>query len=416
LEPAVKILIAIASLSPRHGGPSKAAVEMAQALQARGHRVDIFTTDQDGHGRLDVPTDRPVIQDGVPVHYFRARVMGGWPSVSYGFWRAVRNRITEYDIVHSHSLWLFPGMIVGHYCRKHGVPYLIRPCGAMDPVIFRRHRYRKALLETAFERRNFRGAAAVHFTTQEEMEVAEPARRELPFEKGVVVPLGVRREDYSKLPPVGTFRRYYPEIGQRRILLFLSRINFKKGLDLLIPAFGTIARRRNDVHLVLAGPEEDGLGKDVRLWIEREGVQERVTLTGMLHGEMKFAALREAEALVLPSYSENFGIAVVEAMACKLPVIISDKVNIRREVDGAKAGLVTTCDSAAIALAIDALLSDPQKGREMGENGYRLVDEQYSWSRAAELLETTYLSLLAESGATAVGTKNVARKSVVRAN
>ncbi len=393
----MKILITIASLSPKHGGPSKAAMEMAEALVERGHEVDIFTTDQDGpRHRLDVPTDRPVIRNGVAIHYFRAQVLGLWPCVSYGFWRAVKERVGSYDIVDSHSLWLFVGLVTGHYCRKYSVPYLIRPCGAMDPYIFRRHRWRKGLLEWLYERRNFHHAAAIHFCTEEEMELAKLARDALPFDKGVVVPLGVRTEDYSELPLAGTFRRHFPEIGQRRILLFLSRINFKKGLDLLISAYGAVARKQDDVHLVLAGPDDDGLGKRVQSWIEKEGLNERVTWTGMLQGEMKLAALRDASAFILPSYSENFGIAVVEAMACGLPVIISNRVNIWREVKTAGAGLVTTCDSGEIARAIEALLQDPQRGSEMGQNGRSLVEDQYRWPRVIKLLESAYRDILAE--------------------
>jgi glycosyltransferase involved in cell wall biosynthesis len=130
----------------------------------------------------------------------------------------------------------------------------------MDPYIFRRHRWRKELLERLYERRNFRHAAAIHFTTQEEMELARAA---LHFSKGIVIPLGLWVEDYRRPQTEGTFRRLFPEVGQRRIILFLSRLNFKKGLDLLIPAVGKLSRRRDDIHLVVAGPEEDGFGKNV---------------------------------------------------------------------------------------------------------------------------------------------------------
>jgi glycosyltransferase involved in cell wall biosynthesis len=265
----------------------------------------------------------------------------------------------------------------------------------MDPFIFRRHRLRKALLEWLYERRNFRYATAIHFTSEEEMELAKLARDALPFDRGVVVPLGVRSEDYSDLPPAGTFRQRFPQVGHQRILLFLSRINFKKGLDLLIPAFGAVARARDDVHLALAGPDEDGLGKKVQSWIERERLKEKVTLTGILQGETKLAALRDASAFILPSYSENFGIAVVEAMACGLPVIISNRVNIWREVKAAGAGLVTNCNSVEIANAIEAILQDPQGAIEMGKRGRSLVQRQYCWPRSAELLENLYRDFLA---------------------
>jgi glycosyltransferase involved in cell wall biosynthesis len=163
----------------------------------------------------------------------------------------------------------------------------------------------------------------------------------------------------------------------------------------LIPAVGKLSRRRDDIHLVVAGPEEDGFGKNVLSWISQSGLTGKVTLTGMLQGGAKLAVLQDAEMLVLPSYSENFGVAVVEAMACGLPVVISDKVNIWREVESAKAGLVTACDPTEIARAIEVLLDDPQDGCKMGRNGRKLVKNQYSWRRVAKLLEDVYRELLA---------------------
>jgi len=236
----MKILHVIATISPKHGGPSKACVDMGQALVARGHQVDIFTTDQDGPcDRMDVPKDRPVNAGGMNIHYFHAETLRGWPCVSSGLWRALRDKIPDYDIVHNHSLYLFHGFISGLYCRKYGIPYLIRPCGSLDPFIFRRHRYRKALLEFLFEHRNLRHAAAVHFTTEEEMHLAGQM---ISFSKGVVAPLGLHLNEYENLPEPGQFRRAFPEVGDKKIVLFLSRINFKKGLDLLIPAFAHVAR------------------------------------------------------------------------------------------------------------------------------------------------------------------------------
>ena len=388
----MRILHVIASLSPKLGGPSKACVEMAQGLVSRGHRVDIFTTDWDGPGcRMDVPLDRPINNGGVDIHYFHADTLRGWHCVSLALWRALRDRIPDFDIVHNHSLYLFHDMVSGHYCRKYGVPYLIRPCGSMDPYIFRRHRFRKAFLEWLFERRNLRHAAAVNFTTEEEMSLA---RTSLPFGKGVVVPLGLHLEDYELTIPKGLFRKAYPVIGDRKIILFFSRINFKKGLDILIPAFARLASQRDDVHLVLAGPDNEGFGRRVLEWIDAEGVGEITTFTGMLQGEAKMAALNDAEMFVLPSYSENFGIAVIEAMACGLPVVISDKVNIWPEITKAMAGHVTPCDVTQLASAMAELLDDPARAVEMGDNGKDLVREKYSWPIVSRTLEQTYRSIL----------------------
>ncbi len=366
---------------------------MAQAVAARGHHVEIFTTDQDGpKGRMHVPTDRPVHLNGVDVHYFRANTLSGWQCTSVALWRALRGRIPDFDIVHSHSLHLFHSAVMGHYCRKYDVPYLMRPCGSMDPYIFNRHRYRKLLLEWLFERRNLKHAAAVNFTTDQEMTLA---RKSLHFGKGIVVPLGLQLHDHRPTTESNLFRQTFPNIGGKKIILFLGRINFKKGLDILVPAIARIAANRDDIHLVLAGPDTDGYGKQVRKWIDAEGINEITTFVGMLHGEMKMAALGESYVFVLPSYSENFGIAVIEAMGSGLPVVISDQVNIWPAVAEAKAGIVTQCDVLKFSDAINDLIEQPHSAEEMGRCGQLLVSEAYSWPRIAGVLEQNYRCLQA---------------------
>src|SRR6185436_20783168 len=180
-------------------------------------------------------------------------------------------------------------------------------------------------------------------------------------------PPGVHVERYCDSSVDGSFRAAWPETRGRRIVLFLGRLNFKKGLDLLVRAFGEVARRRPDVHLVLAGPDDDGYGATVRRWLGAEGVLDRVTFTGMLLGRAKLAAFRDADVFVLPSYTENFGMAVVEAMACGRPVVISDHVNIWHEVAAAGAGRVTRCDAGEVAAALLGLLDDPAARRAAGD-------------------------------------------------
>ena len=333
----MRILHVIGSLAPRHGGPSKACVEMAKALVDRGHEVDIITTDQDGPLRLNVPTDNPVNKDGVNIRYYRAHTLRVWPCVSIPLQQALKHNVKRYDIVHIHSLYLFHGLVAAHYCRKHGVPYLIRPCGALDPYLYKRHRLRKYICDVLFENRNIRNAVAVHFTTEEEKQLARPF---IHGTTGVVAPLGINIAQYDDLPEPGIFRSAYPEVGSKKIILFFGRINHKKGLDILVDAFARATRSRKDLHLLLAGPDNEGYGVKVRKWIAEKGIGGQVTFTGMLHGKMKLAVMQDAAVFVLPSYTENFGISVVEAMACGLPVIISDKVNIWREVAGAGRRLI----------------------------------------------------------------------------
>jgi glycosyltransferase involved in cell wall biosynthesis len=211
--------------------------------------------------------------------------------------------------------------------------------------------------------------------------------------KGFVVPLGLDFEAYVRRPPE-VFRARWPEAGNRRIVLFLGRLHPKKGLDILAQAFATVARGRDDVHLVIAGPD-DGARAATEALLSSLGVRERATFTGMLRGEDKLAAFGAADAFVLASRSENFGLAVVEAMACGLPVIVSDRVNIWREVEGAGAAVVVPCDARALAGALTGVLEDGGKRAEMGRKGAEFARRRYDRRRVAMELESAYRSVTA---------------------
>lgn len=386
-ESAINILHVIASIGARTGGPAKAALDMAHAVAALGHEVAIYTTDRD----LE-PDERARLAqgrgNGVDLRIFPQH----FPTLfgtSFPLARALPEAIARADVVHLHSLYLFHTWITARLCRRLGKPYLLRPHGTLDPFLWKRHRARKALLEVLFQNRALREAAALHYTAEEEMRLAAPYAHGA---HGVVVPNGLDLAQYADLPPPGDFRTQHPEIGNRRIVLFLSRLNFKKGLDLLIPAFAHAARRFDDLHLVIAGPD-DGMKAQAESWVAGEGVGGRATFVGMLDHAAKLAAFRDAAMFVLPSYSENFGIAIVEAMACGVPVAVSDRVNIWREIEAAGAGLIAPPTVADVARQIETLATDPAKAAAMGERGRTLVAEKFSWGRIARELESVYRSL-----------------------
>ncbi|MBL8701550.1 MAG: glycosyltransferase [Alphaproteobacteria bacterium] len=361
---------------------------MARAIARRGHRVEILTTDRDAESDEGLAAGTVREESGVTLRVFAQ----GQPrafATSWPLMRALGPAVGRADVVHLHSLHLFHVWATARACRRQGKPYLLRPHGTLDPFIRARRPLEKRLLGMLFQDRVIREAAALHWTAAEEATLAAPATFGT---RGVVVPNGLDLAEYATLPPAGTFRASRPEIGDRRIVLFLSRLNFKKGLDLLIPAFARVAGRRDDVHLVIAGPD-DGMAAPARGWIEAHGIRERVSFVGQLAGAAKLAAFRDAACFALPSYSENFGIAVVEAMACGLPVLVSDKVNIWREIAEAGGGEVATTTVEDVAAKLDALLADPARARAMGEAGRALATRNYDWSKIAERLEAVYRAL-----------------------
>ena len=179
----------------------------------------------------------------------------------------------------------------------------------------------------------------------------------------------------------------------KSLILHLGRLHQKKGLELLVEAFSRIAGRRDDAHLVLAGSGDRDYVMRIAGMLRELGISDRATITGQLDDDEKLAVLRDADVFVLPSYGENFGISVVEAMACGLPVLISDKVGIWREIADAEAGIVTTCQSEKIADAMARLLDDPGLRLTLGQHGKALVGTQFSAERMAERMETAYQAL-----------------------
>jgi glycosyltransferase involved in cell wall biosynthesis len=193
--------------------------------------------------------------------------------------------------------------------------------------------------------------------------------------------------------------------GEKQIL-FLSRINFKKGLDLLAKAFGAVCRRRDDVRLIIAGPDDDGFGEQLKRWLRDEGALDRTTFTGMLLGADKTAAFAAADVFVLPSYDENFAIAAVEAMSYRLPVIISNKVGIWHEVQSAGAGEIINCDATELTASILRLLDNPARSREMGLKGRRLVEESFTWDAVGSRMLDVYRTIVSEKAARTAAAAN----------
>jgi glycosyltransferase involved in cell wall biosynthesis len=391
---AMRILHVIPSLAVRHGGPPKAVTELCLELARRGEEVAIYTTNIDGRGRLQVPFDRPLrLAEHLEVRYFRV-VLPGLFGFSPDFARTLRDTIKDYDIVHVHSLYRFTSTVAARYARQAGLPYIVRPHGTLDPFIFGRHRRMKWIYEALFERRNLEAASAVHFTADEEMRLAQLSG--ITFH-GVVVPLGVNANPCRGERNAGDLNRRWPQTRGRKTILYLGRLNFKKGLDILVRAFGKVARSRDDVHLLIAGPDDEGYGRRVAQWLSTEGVLHKTTFAGMLVGREKMMVLQGADVFVLSSYSENFGMAVVEAMAAGLPVIISNRVNIWREVAQSKAGLVVDCCPEQLAAALSSLLDNSTLRADLSCAGRALAAERFTWAAAGQQMIDVYREIVASN-------------------
>lgn len=385
----VRVLHVQETLSPSHGGPARVLRELVCAQEAAGHRVEVVTTNA---AQPHEPCREPGWDriEGCSARVYYGAIQFSPLKVSVGLASYLRRTIPTFHIVHIHGLYRFPPAYAAYQARKQRVPYIIRPHGSLDPYLYDKSTVGsvalKRLHERWFDLPNLHGASAIHFTAEEERKRVAFLQLRAP---SFVVPNGLDWEPYRVLPARGAMRARWG-LGEVPLVLFLGRIHFKKGLDLLISAFDVLRRRVPGACLVIAGPENDDYGKNVRRWVRERRLEHAVHFVGHLSGADVVRAYVDADAFVLPSYTENFGIAVIEAMASAVPVVISDRVNIHREVARAGAGVVTRCDADEVAEALETVLCDVDRRKIMGEVGRRLVQQRYSWPEVVNALTREY--------------------------
>jgi glycosyltransferase involved in cell wall biosynthesis len=372
-ERPLSIVHVIASLAPRYGGPAKVA-ELCEALAARGHRVEIATTNIDGPFDLDVPIGVPVEHRGCAVTYFQVR-RPRTPATAPRLVPWLRANLRRFDVMHVHGLYLFPTLVSAFTARHAHVPYIHQPHGALTAYHRAHHPGRKTVYEALFERRNLRCAAAVRYDSQCERDEAL-ARN---FPRGVVIPPG------TPTPRPGSRAERVP--GR---IVFLGRLSAKKGVDVLLEALPLVIRAVPTAHLVVAGPDEEGIGEKVRERARALGVAERVTLRGLVEDQQKVDLLRTAGVLAAPSIAESFGATVTEAMAVETPVVVTRGIPIHAQIDRESAGLVVDRTPRTIADGIERILGDETFAAKLGLNGRVLVEAEYSWGEVSRRVEELY--------------------------
>jgi glycosyltransferase involved in cell wall biosynthesis len=391
----MKILHVISHMAPRFGGPSAACDAYCRSLAAANVDVTLYTTNRDyPQGTLSVPLEEPVARNGYTQWNFPVTMRLTY-GISPGLWRQLARTAGQFDLIHIHGLYSFPSLAAAWHARRVDVPYVQRLQGSLDPYLYhgKRTRLRKRIYERLFEFPNLNRAAAIHYTSNDERDLVSFLGLKAP---AMVVPLGLDLQKYTKLPPYGRFRAKFG-LENRKIILHFGRITQKKGLDLLAKAAGQLARKHHDLTLVIAGPDNEGFRPTVEGWLSEAGMLEDTLFTGMLTGNDGLSVLRDADVFALPSYTENFGIAVVDAAASGLPVVISDAVNIHHEVTEAGAGIVVPCNAEATAHALGILLDDPSLRQSMGDKGRQLVHDKFEMSSVATKLIDAYHNIIDRS-------------------
>jgi glycosyltransferase involved in cell wall biosynthesis len=385
----MRILHVVPSYLPavRYGGPIFAVHGLCRALAARGHAVQVFTTNIDGSGISSTPIGTPVDLDGIRIRYFSC------PLVRRLYWapalgHALHHSIGALDVVHLHSVFLWPTWAAARAARKAGVPYVLSPRGMLvKDLIARRSQLAKSAWIHLIERSNVEKAAALHLTSQLEGSEIERFGWRLP--RLAVIPNAIDEPLFQN----GKIASDVEAItSQQPLVLFLGRLSWKKGLDRLLCAFA-----RTPGTLAVVGTDDENFAPQLLKLAADLQIADRVRiLPRTVIGSEKERLFAAAHLFVLPSYSENFGNTVLEAMRRGVPVVVTPEVGAAEIVRTSGAGLVVAGDLEPLSSALRLLTSNPVLARSMGEAGRRHAAAHFTWGHVAAQMENLYNSIGAE--------------------
>lgn len=382
----MRILHVIPSVAPSDGGPSRAIVTIERALAASGVSVVTATTDHGLNEAHSTTEDFEFAGGSVKRVYARKRIAfyKVAPGLMLWLWANVRN----FDVVHIHALFSFSSIAAGLIARARGIPYILRPLGTLTGYGMTRRAKLKRASFSLIEAPILRRAAAVHFTSKEEENEAVALDVKL---RSVVVPLGVegtRPGDGNRI------EAEHPSLCGKRALLYLSRIDPKKNIEALLEAYAATHEARQNSMLLIAGSGEANYAESLKSRAEALGIADRLIWLGHVDGQKKQDVFARADIFVLPSFSENFGIAAVEAMLAGLPCILGEGVAVANAAAAEGAALSVAPDANAMASALDRLLSDENMRLCMGTKARAHAQKHYSTQAMAKALIELYENVL----------------------
>jgi glycosyltransferase involved in cell wall biosynthesis len=297
----------------------------------------------------------------------------------------LKDSIGRFDALHIHELWHYPHYAAASASQKAGVPYIISPLGGFAPTAIKKGRLKKRLYSALIRGRLTGHAAMYHALTADEASDTADHVDDIPVD---VVPLGVDPSQFESLPDAEEFDRLFPELQGKRIVLFMGRLNAIKGLDILIPGFGLAATGRDDLHLVIAGPDA-GYESKARELVSSASLESKVSIIGPIYGQTKLAALSRADIFALTSYGEGFSVAILEALAASLPVIITRECHFPA-VSKSGAGLEIGLDATEFGRALISLVDRPRMLTEMSAKARSMAMGPYSWDTVGSAFHDIY--------------------------
>ena len=378
----MKVLHILPSVDPKGGGPMEGVKQYGHRFKELGHHVEVVT--------LDDPAEACVAEYPLKVHALGPALGSYRYSAKLAPWLKLHAK--NYDTIIINGLWQYHGFGAWRALQKMKVPYFVFTHGMLDPWF--KHTYplkhlKKWLYWPWAEYRLLRDASAVLFTCEEERLLARQSFWLYKVREAVInYGTGTPPQNAEALRAV--FYESYPSLKNKRVLLFLSRIHEKKGCDLLIEAFAKIANQDENLHLMMAGPCHSDLINQLKAQAQQLGLADRITWPGMLQGDLKWGAFYASEAFVLSSHQENFGIAVAEALGCGLPVLISNKVNIWREIEADGAGIVNADTLAGTEKTLHQWLAlDANSRLKMSQQAKLTFEQRFTVDAMAQSLIAT---------------------------
>lgn len=371
-------ILNLSQYSWENGGPAKIIYDHATEQLKAGHEVSILTP-------YHADTQFYPLPDGAKLIKCKAHWLGKFfPDFSPETWKFLKNELHKFDIVHIHGLWNFPGIysLLANVSTKK----LVTVHGTLGTYSLTKGKLKKQLFSLLFQKRAFKKADFVQVNHQDELtELTNYLGYQHP--KAFILPNGIKQTDYVRFEKSADFLTQKGITADAPIVLFLGRVDAKKGIDLLLPAFKIVTEKHPTANLVIVGPDY-GMKAFVDEFVEKNKLKNRVFLTGMLQGDEKLKMMANATLFTLPTYSEGFSIAVMEALSAGLPVVVSPNTGFSEVIAAYQAGEVVNLQPVAIAEGIVTLLKDDQKRQNAAQQATRLIKENYTIEAvAAQLLK-----------------------------
>jgi len=372
------------------GGVCEASFGLSTALVRKGIYVDVVTSDASKESRIPFEAFTRMERNRLRIHPFKY-FYNKRSCFSFEATRLITKLVSKTDLVHVNGIYTHPATLGARCARRSGKPHLVAIRNGLDPWMMKTKRTKKLLGFKLYVRADLKGATCIHATAQQEIDACLAMGLKGPF---TIIPNGINQTEFDNLPDSGRAETLWPILKERKVVLFLSRLSKQKGLDMLIPAWDHIMKKHPDAVLVIAGPDYLEYGSYVRDLAQKSPFRDAICFTGNVAGERKLALYSRADVFVLPSYSENFGNVVAEALACGVPVVTTQATP-WSELEKYGCGRWTPVEQNAISDALDELLSMSGEERsKMGRCGREFISANYTWDISARKMITIYHNML----------------------